>query len=292
MPVYSLAIPFSALPALWSVLLLLGTWVACGFYTESEGHQLLVVTELPPGRFLRAKIVRAWAAWSVVVLLPLALAYAVRGPGSWLLPCAAIAACAVILAGAVVAKYAAYREGRPLGAFGAVVPLLLTAAVVFLPAAVVLLPRLWRVAEDNLERCLNAFDEGLRVSYGRREVIAGLDLVLPAGEVHGVVGPNGAGKTTLLEAIYGFVPTRGGTITLRGARPDARSTAYLPTENTFYPRMTCRAEERERDGIAAAVVVGLPAMPSRPPSSSAAYSVTSRIGSPSGTCFIATEFMQ
>jgi len=71
-------------------------------------------------------------------------------------------------------------------------------------------------------------------------VIAGLDLVVPAGEVHGVVGPNGAGKTTLLEAIYGFVPTRRGTITLRGVRPDARSTAYLPTENYFYPRMTGR----------------------------------------------------
>lgn len=41
-------------------------------------------------------------------------------------------------------------------------------------------------------------------------------------------------------AIYDFVPTRGGEIMLGGARPDARSVAYLPTENYFYPRMTGR----------------------------------------------------
>lgn len=82
--------------------------------------------------------------------------------------------------------------------------------------------------------------EGLHAGYGPREVIAALDLALPAGEVHGVVGPNGAGKTTLLETIYGFVRARAGRIALNGERPGPRNTAYLPTENHFYPRMTGR----------------------------------------------------
>lgn len=155
--VYGLGVLFSAIPALWSLMLVLATLVACGFYTEAEGHQLVVVEEMGPARFLRAKVGRALAAWAVMVS-PLVLVYAVRGSGAWLVPGAAIVASAVILAGSVVAKYAAYREGRRMGALGTLVPLLLAASVVFLPAALVLLPRLWRAARINLEPYLNAFD--------------------------------------------------------------------------------------------------------------------------------------
>ncbi len=58
---------------------------------------------------------------------------------------------------------------------------------------------------------------GLRVRFGTAEVVAGLDLDLPAGTVTGLIGPNGAGKTTTLEAISGLVPAAGGTIRLAGA---------------------------------------------------------------------------
>lgn len=58
----------------------------------------------------------------------------------------------------------------------------------------------------------------VRVGYGRRAVVADLDLTVEPGEVVAVVGPNGAGKTTLLDAICGLVPTRGGAIIWRGRR--------------------------------------------------------------------------
>ncbi len=58
---------------------------------------------------------------------------------------------------------------------------------------------------------------GLRVRFGAADVVAGLDLDLPAGTVTGLIGPNGAGKTTALEAISGLVAAAGGTIRLAGA---------------------------------------------------------------------------
>jgi branched-chain amino acid transport system ATP-binding protein len=54
---------------------------------------------------------------------------------------------------------------------------------------------------------------GLRAGYGRKEVLAGIDLSVAAGEVAVVLGPNGAGKTTLLRALSGTI-RRSGSIRL------------------------------------------------------------------------------
>ena len=43
-----------------------------------------------------------------------------------------------------------------------------------------------------------------------------VDLVVKAGEIHGLIGPNGAGKTTLFNAISGFTPFDSGAIALFG----------------------------------------------------------------------------
>ncbi|MEK9632663.1 MAG: ATP-binding cassette domain-containing protein, partial [Opitutae bacterium] len=37
---------------------------------------------------------------------------------------------------------------------------------------------------------------GLRKTFGRKEVVRGVDLNANGGEVVGLLGPNGAGKTT------------------------------------------------------------------------------------------------
>jgi branched-chain amino acid transport system ATP-binding protein len=50
----------------------------------------------------------------------------------------------------------------------------------------------------------------LRASYGRIEVLHGVDLVVPPGSVFALLGPNGAGKSTLLKVISGRMrPTAG-----------------------------------------------------------------------------------
>src|SRR5262249_32787076 len=43
--------------------------------------------------------------------------------------------------------------------------------------------------------------QGLRVSYGRREVLHGIDLPIEKGAVTALVGPSGCGKTTLLRTL-------------------------------------------------------------------------------------------
>ena len=56
---------------------------------------------------------------------------------------------------------------------------------------------------------------GLRVAYGRRAVVEGLDLApLRPGTLTALVGPNAAGKSTLLRGIAGLVPGTRGAVRL------------------------------------------------------------------------------
>jgi iron complex transport system ATP-binding protein len=57
---------------------------------------------------------------------------------------------------------------------------------------------------------------GVRLAYGEREVLGGIDLDVPAGARLALVGPNGAGKSTLLRCITGLARERQGTIALDG----------------------------------------------------------------------------
>jgi ATP-binding cassette subfamily B protein len=59
--------------------------------------------------------------------------------------------------------------------------------------------------------------QGVRAGYGDApDVLHGLDLVVPAGEVHAVVGPTGAGKSTLLRLLLRFQDPRSGQVLLDG----------------------------------------------------------------------------
>jgi energy-coupling factor transporter ATP-binding protein EcfA2 len=50
----------------------------------------------------------------------------------------------------------------------------------------------------------------VRKSYGRLEVVRGIDLEIRAGEIFAFLGPNGAGKTTTLRMVLGLAaPTSG-----------------------------------------------------------------------------------
>lgn len=76
---------------------------------------------------------------------------------------------------------------------------------------------------------------GIAVQRGERQILADIDLSLPAGQVIGVLGANGAGKSTLLAALAGELSPSAGSITLNGrplsawpAAELARCRAVLP----------------------------------------------------------------
>ncbi|QXJ20383.1 ATP-binding cassette domain-containing protein [Actinomadura graeca] len=58
--------------------------------------------------------------------------------------------------------------------------------------------------------------EGLRKRYGDTDALAGLDLRVPAGTVHGLLGPNGAGKTTAVRVLTTLTRPDGGTASVAG----------------------------------------------------------------------------
>ena len=61
--------------------------------------------------------------------------------------------------------------------------------------------------------------QGLRMRYGSRDVLAGVDLQVRRGEVVALLGPNGAGKTTIVEILEGFRERSAGQVSVLGEDP-------------------------------------------------------------------------
>jgi branched-chain amino acid transport system ATP-binding protein len=86
-------------------------------------------------------------------------------------------------------------------------------------------------------------------------ILRGCDFYLQDGELVGIIGPNGAGKSTLLKALFGLIPVRSGTVTLRGesitSAPAHRlvqlGVGYVPQNNNVFPSLTI--EENMQMGV-------------------------------------------
>ena len=77
---------------------------------------------------------------------------------------------------------------------------------------------------------------GIAVQRGERQILADIDLSLPAGQVIGVLGANGAGKSTLLAALAGELSPSAGRITLNGRPLSAWSVAELARCRAVLPQ--------------------------------------------------------
>jgi branched-chain amino acid transport system ATP-binding protein len=58
--------------------------------------------------------------------------------------------------------------------------------------------------------------EGLSLSFGGVQALAGVDLGVGPGTIAGIIGPNGAGKTSLLNCIAGFYRPQAGRVFFEG----------------------------------------------------------------------------
>ena len=87
---------------------------------------------------------------------------------------------------------------------------------------------------------------GLRVGYGKAEVLHGISLDVEEKALVTLIGANGAGKSTTLMTISGILKPRGGTIEFKGKRieterPDAiirLGITQCPEGRRVFPEMT------------------------------------------------------
>lgn len=85
---------------------------------------------------------------------------------------------------------------------------------------------------------------GLRKSYGRHEVLHGLDFTVEHGTIFGMIGPNGAGKTTTMRALLDIIRPTAGELLLLGENPQQggpalrRRIGYVPGELILEGRTT------------------------------------------------------
>ncbi|MBK4216294.1 sn-glycerol-3-phosphate ABC transporter ATP-binding protein UgpC [Paracoccus caeni] len=82
-------------------------------------------------------------------------------------------------------------------------------------------------------------------SFGKTEVIAGVDLNVEPGEFCVFVGPSGCGKSTLLRMIAGLEDVTSGDVTIGGNRvndvaPAKREIAMVFQSYALYPHLTVR----------------------------------------------------
>ncbi|SIO85419.1 ABC transporter ATP-binding protein [Nocardiopsis sp. JB363] len=77
-------------------------------------------------------------------------------------------------------------------------------------------------------------------------ILNGCTLTLTEGEVVAIIGPNGAGKSTLIKTIFGLIPVRDGSLTLRGSSIAGlpahslveRGVGYVPQTRNVFPSLT------------------------------------------------------
>jgi branched-chain amino acid transport system ATP-binding protein len=92
----------------------------------------------------------------------------------------------------------------------------------------------------------------VHASYGRVDVLFGIDLAVAAGSVCALLGPNGAGKTTLLQICAGLKrPSRGDLVLggrcVTGADPvelARRGVCLIPEGRGVFPNLTVRENLR------------------------------------------------
>jgi len=104
----------------------------------------------------------------------------------------------------------------------------------------------------------------LTKSFGRDEVLNGIDLDFRTGRVYGLVGRNGAGKTTLFNCLAGLEKHGGKVIAEGGILKDRlgflQTEPYFPSKLTGreYLRLFCKARGVPDEGLDERNVFDLP----------------------------------
>ena len=82
--------------------------------------------------------------------------------------------------------------------------------------------------------------KGVRKSFGRNEVLKGVDLAVPPGQTFAFLGRNGAGKTTTIRTLLGLLKPDAGEVRVLGLDPKTqgievrRRVGYVAEDQTMF----------------------------------------------------------
>ncbi|MCH8618886.1 ABC transporter ATP-binding protein [Undibacterium sp. TS12] len=90
--------------------------------------------------------------------------------------------------------------------------------------------------------------DNISTAYGHSQVLFGVNLQIPQGEVVSLLGRNGAGKTTTLRSIFGLTPAYQGHISFMGQHIEKLTTdriarlgiALVPEGRQIFPNLTVK----------------------------------------------------
>jgi ABC-2 type transport system ATP-binding protein len=86
--------------------------------------------------------------------------------------------------------------------------------------------------------------QNLNQSFGKKNILEGINLKINKHEICALVGRNGAGKSTLINSLLGLLPVAQGTIHINGIEVTKKNQewkkaiAYLPEKFMLYPMLT------------------------------------------------------
>lgn len=86
----------------------------------------------------------------------------------------------------------------------------------------------------------------LYMSYGTKQVLNGINLEIPRGQIIGYIGPNGAGKSTTVKILLGIINNYNGTVKVMGEDISSGSVeykkkiGYIPETAEIYDNLTAR----------------------------------------------------
>lgn len=78
--------------------------------------------------------------------------------------------------------------------------------------------------------------EQLGIAYGDLEIVQGLNLKIPEGEITTIIGPNGCGKSTILKAMSRMLKTKTGAVYLDGKAVHTTPTKEIAKKMAILPQ--------------------------------------------------------
>jgi ABC-2 type transport system ATP-binding protein len=93
-----------------------------------------------------------------------------------------------------------------------------------------------------MENCIKL--KNIRKSFGKAEVLHGIDLNIPGGIIYGLLGPSGCGKTTTVKIMTGIIKATSGEVMILDTKMPSydmlNNIGYMAQSDALYETLTAK----------------------------------------------------